>query len=69
LPLALMMGIFSAKFALGFATAMGAPIVGNPWFAAVASATFGLLSGAFTARALVVQRFVRATGAGRLSLA
>ena len=69
LPLTLMMSLFGAKFALGLATALGAPIVADPWFAAAASGAFGLLSGAFTARALVVQRFVRDAGAARLEAA
>ncbi len=62
LPLALMMGIFSAKFALGFATGVGSPVVGEPWFVAAASLVFGSLSGAFTARAWVVWSFMRVTG-------
>ena len=65
LPLVLMVGIFVAKFALGFATGVGAPVVHQAWFAAAASAVFGLFSGAFGARALAVQRFVRAAPAVR----
>jgi len=60
LPLALMVGIFAAKFALGFAKSTGAPVVQQAWFVAVMSTTFGLLSGAFAARAAAVHRFVRA---------
>jgi hypothetical protein len=58
-PLALMMGIFAAKFVLGFATGVRSPIVHDIWFIAAASLAFGVLSGGFTARALVVHRFVR----------
>jgi hypothetical protein len=58
LPLALMMGIFVAKFVLGFATGIGSPVVTQPGFVAGASAMFGLLSGAFSARAWVVHTFV-----------
>lgn len=60
LPLALMVGIFAAKFALGFATGVGAPVVREAWFIAATSATLGLFSGAFAARAMAVRRFVRA---------
>lgn len=59
LPLALMLGIFVAKFALGFATGVGSPVLQQAWFMAVASAVFGSLSGAFAARAVAVHRFVR----------
>jgi hypothetical protein len=60
LPLGLMLGIFTAKFALGFATGVGSPVIGQAWFMAAASAVFGLLTGAFAARAVAVHRFVRA---------
>ena len=63
LPLGLMLGIFMAKFALGFATGIGAPFVHQAWFVALMSAAFGLFSGAFAARAMAVHRFVRATPA------
>lgn len=59
LPLALMVGIFVAKFALGFASGVGAHVVQEAWFIAVVSAVLGTFSGAFAARALAVQRFVR----------
>jgi hypothetical protein len=59
-PLGLMMGIFSTKFAVGFATGIGAHFVQEAWFIAAASAGFGLLSGAFAARAVAVHRFVHA---------
>lgn len=59
-PLGLMLGIFSTKFAVGFGTGIGAPFVQQAWFIAAASTLFGLLSGAFAARAAAVHRFVRA---------
>ena len=65
LPLALMVGIFVAKFALGFATGADAPVVHEAWFIAVVSAVLGMFSGAFAARAVAVQRFVRADVAVR----
>ena len=71
-PMGLMMGIFAAKFALGFASAVGAPVVTQAWFTVAASLVFGLLSGGFVARALVVHRFARQSEpvpAGRLDLA
>ncbi|MCH8857267.1 MAG: hypothetical protein IIA03_13725 [Proteobacteria bacterium] len=60
LPLALMLGIFGAKFALGVATGLHAPVVQAAWFAALASTVFGLFSGAFAVRALAVYRFMQA---------
>lgn len=59
LPGVLMMGIFAAKFVLGFAKGVGSPLVAAPGFVAGASFVFGLLSGAFTARAVVVHQFMR----------
>lgn len=59
LPLGLMVGIFAAKFVLGYATGVDAHVVHEVWFIAAASAVFGLLSGAFAARATAVHRFVR----------
>lgn len=58
LPLVLMVGIFVAKFALGFAAGVHAQVVHEAWFAAIASAVFGMFSGAFAVRAVAVQRFV-----------
>lgn len=60
LPLALMVGIFAAKFGLGFAMGTGAHVVQEAWFIAAMSTTFGLFSGAFAARATAVHRFARA---------
>lgn len=59
LPLALMLGIFTAKFALGFATGVAAAVLQQAWFIATLSLAFGLFSGAFVARAVAVQRFAR----------
>lgn len=59
LPLVLMVGIFVAKFGLGFATGTGAPVMQQTWFIAAMSATLGLFSGAFAARARAVRRFVQ----------
>jgi hypothetical protein len=59
MPLGLMMGIFVAKFGLGFAVGVGSPVVQALWFMAAASVVFGALSGAFAARALVVHQFAR----------
>jgi len=58
-PLGLMMGIFSARFGLGFATGMGADLVHEPAFIVLMSLGLGLLSGAFALRAIAVQRALR----------
>lgn len=63
LPLALMLGIFAAKFVLGFAAGVGSPVVHEAWFVAAASLTFGLLSGAFAARATAVHRLASVAAA------
>lgn len=62
LPLFLLLGIFAGKFALGFAHGAGLHVVHEPWLVAGASAVFGLLSGAFAARAMAVHRFANAAG-------
>lgn len=59
LPAGLMLGIFTAKFGLGLATALGAPLIRQPGFVLAAGLVFGAFSGAFAARALVVYRFAR----------
>lgn len=59
LPMALLLGIFVCKFALGMATGMGAAFVQAAWFILLASLVFGLLSGSFAARAWAVHRFAR----------
>jgi hypothetical protein len=63
-PLGLMLGIFMTKFGLGFATGMGAHVLQQAWFVAMASALLGLFSGAFAARATAVHRFARTSRAG-----
>jgi hypothetical protein len=50
-PLALMMGIFSIRYLVGYALARNLPIAFQSWFIAVVSFSLGLLSGAFLARA------------------
>lgn len=55
-PLALVLGIFSAKFTLGFASATHAPVLHQLGFVIVVSLTLGALSGGFGARALAVHR-------------
>lgn len=58
-PLGLMMGIFSARFGLGFAAGVHAQVVQEPVFIALMSLGLGLLSGGFAARAMAVQRAMR----------
>lgn len=60
LPLALMMGVFAAKFALGFARGVGSAVVAEPGFVVASGLAFGLLSGGFAARALAIRRFAAA---------
>lgn len=60
-PLALMMGIFAVKFLAGVARATHWPVGTHAAFAPTACLLLGLLSGGFTARALEVRRFVKAT--------
>jgi hypothetical protein len=62
-PMGLMVGIFLAKFGLGFATGVHAEVLHEAWFIAAACAALGLLSGAFSARAKAVHRFDRAASA------
>lgn len=58
-PLALMLGIFTAKFALGFAAGVQSPVLQSAGFIAAMSAVLGALSGGFGARALAVHRVAR----------
>lgn len=51
-PLALMMAIFFTRYAVAVATAMQPPLRASPAFAAAVGLAYGLLSGAFLARAL-----------------
>jgi hypothetical protein len=62
LPMGLLIGIFAAKFVLGFAAGVHSPVLHDPMFVLAMSATLGLLSGGFGARAVAVHRFVRAAG-------
>lgn len=50
-PLALMMGVFFTRYAIGYAAARELPMVIEPWFVGAASALLGVFSGAFLARA------------------
>jgi len=58
-PLALMLGIFTAKFALGMAASVHSPVLQSAGFVAVMSAVLGALSGGFGARAMAVHRVAR----------
>ena len=58
LPLGLLLGIFATKFALGWAHAVGSPLVHQAWVIACAAALLGLISGAFATRAWAVRRVV-----------
>jgi len=57
LPMGLMVGIFLAKFGLGFAMGVHAHVLQEAWFIAATCVVLGLLSGAFAARATAVHRF------------
>jgi hypothetical protein len=59
LPMALLLGIFLTRFALGMATGMGSPLLHQAAFIATVSAALGLFSGAFAARARAVGRCAR----------
>ena len=56
LPLALMMAIFFTKYAVGVILAQQLPVAGEPAFVGSISLCYGLLSGVFLARAIVVWR-------------
>jgi hypothetical protein len=58
-PMVLIMGIFTAKFALGYAASVHAAVLHNASFIVAMSAALGLLSGGFGARTLAVRRFVQ----------
>jgi hypothetical protein len=55
-PLALVLSIFAAKFALGFAAGVRSPLVHEAWFGGTMAAVLGTLSGGFAARAVAVHR-------------
>ena len=61
-PMALLLGIFAAKFLLGFAAGVHAPVLQQAWFAAAMSLLLGALSGGLGARAWAVQRCARGAG-------
>lgn len=63
LPMGLLLGIFAAKFTLGFARGIGSPIVHESWFIGTASAALGVLSGGFAARAIALHRFAKSASA------
>ena len=56
MPLAVIMAIFSAKYAYAVMQALGAGIIAAPLFVAGMSAAYGSLSGYFAARALNLVR-------------
>ena len=58
LPLALMMAIFFTKYAVGVIVARQLPFAGESVFVGLVSLCYGLLSGVFLARALVIWRAV-----------
>lgn len=58
-PLALLLSMFAAKFALGFAAGVQSPVLQSAGFVAAMSAVLGALSGGFGARALAVHRVAR----------
>jgi hypothetical protein len=60
-PLGLMLGIFAAKFVLGFATSVHSPLLHQIGFVAVMSFVLGTLSGGFGARAVAVHRCAAAS--------
>jgi hypothetical protein len=62
-PLALLLAIFVAKFALGFAAGVHSPVLHHLGFITGMSAVLGALSGGFGARALAVHRCATATSA------
>lgn len=59
-PMALMMGIFAAKFFLGFATGVGASFLHEGVFVGAMGGVLGLLSGGFGARAVALHRYANA---------
>jgi len=53
-PLALMMAIFFTKYFMGFALARGLPIINDMVFITCISLVYGVFSGTFLARSLVM---------------
>ncbi len=64
-PLALMMGIFVTKYAVGVITGMKLPVVQTTAFAVGVSLAYGFFSGAFVSRTLVVLRSAQPTATER----
>ena len=62
-PLVLLLSIFAAKFALGFAAGVRSPLLHHFGFITTMSAVLGALSGGFGARAVAVHRCATATSA------
>ena len=60
MPFALMMGIFLAKFAIGFVQGARLPVGQQVWFAPTVCFSLGALSGGFASRAVTVRTFLRA---------
>ncbi|KQW02258.1 DUF6622 family protein [Rhizobacter sp. Root1221] len=50
-PLMMFLAIFALKFAVGAATAIGAPVTGHPAFVPVVASAYGAFSGVFLGRA------------------
>ncbi len=59
MPMALMMGLFAAKFVAGAALARQPALVASAPFAVAMSASFGLFSGAFLGRAAALWTVAR----------
>lgn len=64
MPFALMMGIFLAKFAVGFVQGARLPVGQQAWFAPAICLFLGALSGGFASRAVTVRSFLRAATSG-----
>ena len=60
IPLIVMMTIFFIKYTVGVIHARRLPVMGEPIFIAVISLCYGVLSGIFLARAVVIWRAARA---------
>jgi hypothetical protein len=58
-PLALLMGLFTAKFAVGMVQALQPDLAHEPGFALVAGTLYGAFAGSFLARALRLGRLAR----------
>lgn len=59
LPMGMLLGIFSVRFALGFAQGVGWPVVDDLRVAAASALVLGLLSGGFVVRAWAIRRFAQ----------